>query len=210
MNMKNLMKGLTNKDNLYDNGAGLVDWVDPKKSFSIEVKTKRKKVDIDALGCEQLSDKLLEAQIRLDAYSEFPDDVKAMMKDQIVGTAKFIALLKVQIKLIATPHQLTFLKHCDEQFKTLEAVKIKLSEKEAELKKANSELTQLKNDFKTLQDGKAQIKASEKLKRIEISRDRNLLIHENFKFLVREHIGESNFLNLIEKASLKADETLNQ
>lgn len=132
----------------YDNQAGLVDYTQPDSKPKIVVK-KRGKVDINLLSFNELKEIYAEASLRLEEYCKHSEAVKKLMKDQIVGTVKYLTLVKVRMSLIASGEQLVQLSYLS----NLEDEKVKNS-------KLITELTQkLTENQRVLDEKNREVKA---------------------------------------------------
>lgn len=118
----------------YDNQAGLVDYTEPSSKPRIVVK-KRGKVDINSLGFDELEKIYAEANLRLEEYCKYSEDIKSLMKEQIIGTVKYLTLVKVRMNLIASGEQLINLSYLN----TLEDKKSKNTNLISELTQKLSE-----------------------------------------------------------------------
>ncbi|WP_162626503.1 hypothetical protein [Acinetobacter sp. CFCC 10889] len=118
----------------YDNQAGLVDYTQPSSKPKIVVK-KRGKVDINSLSFDELKEIYAEASLRLEEYCKHSEAVQKLIKDQIVGTVKYLTLVKVRMSLIASGEQSVQLSYLSD----LEDEKLKNSKLIAELTQKLSE-----------------------------------------------------------------------
>lgn len=148
----------------YDNQSGLVDYTQPNSKPKIVVK-KRGKVDINSLGFNDLKEIYAETSLRLEEYCKHPEAVRTLMKDQIVGTVKYLTLVKVRMSLIASGEQLVHLSYLnnleDEKVKNSKLIaefSQKLNENQRALEERNREVKALNARISEMQSRLASAK----------------------------------------------------
>lgn len=174
------------------------------KSSQSVVKPKPKhRLDINDFSFDQCSVAYGEALARINVYLTLPKEVKALMRDQVVGTAKYIALLKVRMKQIANPEELTLLAD-------VERLRIKDKRSHALLNENNALKSQLNEGSNQEIKSNRHIKNQMKLIHIERSKDIDTSTFRHLKDLIKEQYGEDVFMKLIGEATRRAESNLNK
>ena len=169
--------------------ANLINCSGDKKTQPVKrVKTQKPNADLNTMTFDQLKEKYAEAMERLAAYRALPD--KQILAPQIRGISNFIAAIKVVMKKKASPEQAVFLTYLNEVEKEANTAKI-----------LRVELEQVRSSqFNERQRVKAE--------HIRLSHERSLLIHNQFKKLVQEHLSHNIYVSIIQEASAVVDNLL--
>lgn len=162
---------------------------EPKK---VAPKTARKTV-------QDMSDSELESEWfrnneRLNTFAQMPKEVRSEMRDKIVKLVGFISYLKHEMK----KRDLVFDGLVSDDSKYLKA----------EISKLSKQVAHLKNQNEQLLDGRSSLKQQRKIENIKVARDRDVLIHMSFKKLVKEYLGEPEYMALIRQATEIAEQNL--
>lgn len=195
----------------YDNQAGLVDYINqPKKVFRPQQKpnqvnkaqaSERTVTRVEDLNAEQCSVHFAEAIERINSYQSLPPEVKRLMRDSIVRTARYTSALKIRMKQIADPEQLTLLAYVENMRNRV----VKNRALHDEINALRSQLDECKSpELLLIRQQKAEIKKLH----IKNARDRDLVIHGYFKQLVKSEFGDDEFLSLITEATRRAEKDL--
>lgn len=172
----------------FDNQAGMTSFVKPRPK---KTTIKKSKVDINGLSFDELAEKYAETMERLHVYRSTPKELLECLKDEIAGTVKFMVILKIRMAKIANPNQSLFLKEFE-----------KLKEKVAISSARASEFHTLKVEINDL---KQKLASSEKKRKINPDhnnewKEKELQVYYKFKRLVRDRLGDDEYIPLIEKA----------
>lgn len=172
----------------FDNQAGMTSFVKsrPKKTI-----VKKGKVDINDLSFDELAEKYAETMERLHVYRSTPKELLECLRDEIAGTVKFMVILKIRMTKIANPDQSLFLKEFE-----------KLKEKVAISGARTSEFHNLKVEINDL---KQKLASSENKRKINPDhnnewKEKELQVYYKFKRLVRDRLGDDEYIPLIKKA----------
>lgn len=169
--------------------ANLINCSGDKKTQPVKrVKTQKPNADLNTMTFDQLKEKYAEAMERLAAYRELPD--KQILAPQIRGISNFIAAIKVVMKKKASPEQALFLTY--------------LSEVEKEASTAKNLRVELQQVRSSQFNERQRVKAEH----IRLSHERSLLIHNQFKKLVQEHLSHNVYVSIIQEASAVVDNLL--
>ena len=179
----------------FDNQAGMTSFVKPRPKKLI---TKKPKADINDLSFDELAEKYAETMERLHVYRATPKELLDCLKDEIAGTVKFMVILKIRMAKIANSDQSLFLREFE-----------KLKEKVAISSARASEFHSLKVEINDL---KQKLASSEKKRTINPDhnsewKEKELQVYYKFKQLVRDRLGDGEYIPLIKKADemAKAD-----
>ena len=172
----------------FDNQAGMTSFVKPRPKKLI---TKKPKVDINDLSFDELAEKYAETMERLHVYRATPKELLDCLKDEIAGTVKFMVILKIRMAKIANSDQSLFLREFE-----------KLKEKVAISSARASEFHSLKIEINDL---KQKLASSEKKHAINPDhnsewKEKELQVYYKFKRLVRDRLGDGEYIPLIQKA----------
>lgn len=172
----------------FDNQAGMTSFVKPRPKKLI---TKKSKVDINDLSFDELAEKYAETMERLHVYRTTPKELLDCLKDEIAGTVKFMVILKIRMAKIANSDQSIFLREFE-----------KLKEKVAISSARASEFHSLKFEINDL---KQKLASNEKKRKINPDHDnerkeKELQVYYKFKRLVRDRLGDGEYIPLIQKA----------
>ena len=172
----------------FDNQAGMTSFVKarPKKALP-----RKSKVDINDLSFDELAEKYAETMERLHIYRATPKELLGCLKDEIAGTVKFMVILKIRMAKIANPDQSLFLKEFE-----------KLKEKVAISNARASEFHNLKVEVNDL---KQKLASSEKKRAVNPDhnsewKEKELQVYTKFKRLVKDRLGDSEYIPMIKKA----------
>lgn len=179
---------IANSKEWFDNKAGVIDFVKPKPR---KIGFKKSKVDINGLSFDELAEKYAETMERLHVYRATPKELLECLRDEIAGTVKFMVILKIRMTKIANPDQSLFLKEFE-----------KLKEKVAISSARASEFHGLKVEINDL---KQKLASGEKKRKINPDhnnewKEKELQVYYKFKRLVRDRLGDDEYIPLIEKA----------
>lgn len=179
---------IANSKEWFDNRAGAIDFVKPKPR---KIGFKKSKVDINGLSFDELAEKYAETMERLHVYRATPKELLECLRDEIAGTVKFMVILKIRMTKIANPDQSLFLKEFE-----------KLKEKVAISSARASEFHGLKVEINDL---KQKLASGEKKRKINPDhnnewKEKELQVYYKFKRLVRDRLGDDEYIPLIEKA----------
>lgn len=151
---------------------------------------RRPKIAIETLTFDELLDLCEDASSRVETYRSMPEDIKALMNEQIIGTVRFISTVKNQMRKVATSEQLR---------------SYGLYKGMGNHNALKGQISQLENELSQIKLSGVTVKETQKLKNTIEANKREILIHINFKKLVKEHVGDSTYLSLIREASVLAD-----
>lgn len=179
---------IANSKEWFDNRAGVIDSVKPKPR---KIGFKKSKVDINDLSFDELAEKYAETMERLHVYRATPKELLECLRDEIAGTVKFMVILKIRMTKIANPDQSLFLKEFE-----------KLKEKVAISSARASEFHGLKVEINDL---KQKLASGEKKRKINPDhnnewKEKELQVYYKFKRLVRDRLGDDEYIPLIERA----------
>ncbi|MFW2056306.1 hypothetical protein [Acinetobacter haemolyticus] len=170
--------------------ANQMDFKNQSKPLNFGHSLRKPKIAIETLNFDELLNLCEDASSRLETYRSMPEDIKAVVNDQIVGTAKFLSTVKNQMRKVATSEQL----RSYGLYKGL-----------GNHNALKGQISQLENELSQLKLSGVTAKEVQKLKNTIEANNREILIHINFKKLVKEHVGDSTYLSLIREASVLAD-----
>lgn len=179
---------IANSKEWFDNRAGAIDFVKPKPR---KIGFKKSKVDINGLSFDELAEKYAETMERLHVYRATPKELLECLRDEIAGTVKFMVILKIRMTKIANPDQSLFLKEFE-----------KLKEKVAISSARASEFHGLKVEINDLKQKLASGKKKRKINPDHNNewKEKELQVYYKFKRLVRDRLGDDEYIPLIEKA----------
>ncbi|MCW1499155.1 hypothetical protein [Acinetobacter baumannii] len=170
--------------------ANQIDYKDQSKLINVGHSLRKPKVAIETLTFEELKDLCEDASSRLETYRSMPEDIKAIANDQIIGTVKFLSTVKNQMRKVATPEQIR-------SYGLYKGIN--------DYNALKGQVSRLENELSQQRSSGVTAREVQKLKNTIVANQREILIHLNFKRLVKEHLGESLYLSLIREASVLAD-----
>ncbi|MCH7380649.1 hypothetical protein [Acinetobacter higginsii] len=166
-----------------------------KEQRNVGNSLRKPKIAIETLAFDELLELCDDASSRIETYRSMPEDIKAMMNEQILGTVRFISTVKNQMRKVATPEQLR-------SYGLYKGIN--------DYNALKGQISRLENELSQHKLSSVTVKEAQKLRNTIEANNREILIHINFKKLVKEHIGESFYLSLIREASILADCGLNE
>lgn len=201
----------------FDNQAGMVERFNPqnrtgsikhkpklqfvKKPHTDDQFYKRGNERLETLNFEECSIRFGEAVERISTYQSLPSEVKELMKDSIVGTAKYMTALKIRMKQIANPEQMNLLAY-------VERMKNKSVNAKALRDENNALRSQLNSNENQSVKTQRQQRTELRLLNAQTAKDLNLAVFSQLKQLIKDEYGEVAFLALIQQARMQADRQL--
>ncbi|KQK45905.1 hypothetical protein A1D06_15150 [Acinetobacter baumannii] len=186
--MSNVLNQLEDEEALKK--ANQIDFKNQSKPLNIGHSLRKPKIAIETLSFNELIELCEDASSRLETYRSLPEDIKAVANDQIIGTVKFLSTVKNQMRKVATPEQIR-------SYGLYKGIN--------DYNALKAQVSMLENELNQHRSSGITEKEVQKLKNTIAANQREILIHINFKRLVKGHIGESIYLSLIREASVLAD-----
>lgn len=180
----------------FDNQAGMADFFTPKKKLTLS-RPKQKELDLDDMTIEQLHEKYKLAREQLNVINDVPKDLREFISDR----SKKVYSYMLAIKTAITKKQI--------EAKGVESVE-KQKDYEAEIKALKGKMAALNNQLSQAKLSNSGVRAAKKLEKIERAAAREIMIHNKFKRLVKEYIGEDKYMTIIREADVLAEAELNR
>ena len=180
----------------FDNQAGVTDFFTPKKKLTLS-RPKQKELDLEDMTIEQLHEKYKIAREQLNVINDVPKELREFVSDRSVKVYSYMLAIKTTI----TKKQI--------EIKGADIVE-KQKDYEAEIKALKGKVAAISNQLSQAKLSNSAGKAVKKLEKIERATAREIMIHNKFKRLVKEYIGEDKYMTIIREADVLADAELNK
>lgn len=182
----------------FDNQAGVIDFVKPKKTIQIP---KKKTTDLSMLSVEELQEQYILAQEQLTVIKDVPKELTKFVSDKSNKIFSYmLAIKQILRKKQSKEDNLMF----DELFRLREGAD------RVTIKKLNEKISQLTNELNHARNSSIGEKTKKKIQNIEDAKRREIMIHIKFKGVVKEYVGNDKYLTLIREADVLADAELNK
>lgn len=182
----------------FDNQAGVIDFVKPKKTIQMP---KKKTTDLSMLSVEELQEQYILAQEQLSVIKDVPKELTKFVSDKSNKIFSYmLAIKQILRKKQSKEDNLMF----DELFRLREGVD------RVTIKKLNEKISQLTNELNHARSSNIGEKTKKKIQNIEDAKRREIMIHIKFKGVVKEYVGNDKYLTLIREADVLADAELNK
>lgn len=196
----------------FDNQAGAVEWMKPKKKRVTPIRTN---ADLNEMSFEELGDLYTSMFEKLHVLNSLPSELRIEQRENVQKTIGFTVAIKIAMRKKANPEQSAFLNDYEQMRKKVaksSGIQDRDSAEQIEQMKSiiaglQRKATQL---TKELEDARAAKSKTLKIERMRLANDRENMIHFYFKKIVKDEIGESHYLELINKADELADARLEE
>lgn len=186
----------------FDNQAGVIDFVKPKKTIQMP---KKKTTDLSMLSVEELQNEYVISLDQLEAIKDAPKELRQYVSDKSNKVFGYMLAIKRELKKKSSKEQ---------NLLTYELITLRAN---AESNQESNKSKNLKEEIERLKIELSQARSSNSLKREQLKNDnikkanaREILIHHKFKQLVKEKIGLDSYMILIREADVLADAELNK
>lgn len=188
----------------FDNQAGMADFFTPKKKLTLS-KPKQKSIDLEDMTVDQLQEQYVLAKDQLNVMKDVPKELREFVNDKSNKIYSYMLAIKIILgKKQGEEGKLplsNFIKPKDD---------LEKKELEREIKSLKSKISILNNDLAQARLSNAGEKAKKRAERIGKATAREIMIHNKFKRLVKEYIGEDKYMTIIREADVLADAELNK
>lgn len=188
----------------FDNQAGVVDFIKPKKTICFV-----KKPDLNDMTVEELQKEYIIAKDQLNVLKDVPDEIKQHVRDKSNRILSYMLCVKRLLKAKQINDQglisddlvklrKVALGNSDSIDGELDSLRKKVAELKAELQKQNQANSNRKQ------------KRTLKYENLDKSNKQAIMIHVKFKELVKEMVGNDGYMAMIREANILADAELNK